>query len=72
MARKVTVILDPKSGHSGIDVDAPSSPGCRAVAERMKVLLDLLGAGIEEMQESSEDPGIPQAIPNGAPARIKN
>lgn len=71
MARKVTVILDPKSGHSGIDVDAPG-PGCRAVAERMKVLLDLLGAGIEEIQEDSEDPGIPQAIPNGAPARIKN
>ncbi|HBK34058.1 TPA: hypothetical protein DEP34_00570 [Candidatus Uhrbacteria bacterium] len=71
MSRRITVIIDPKSGRSNVDVDIPPGPGCRAVAERMKVILDLLGAGIEEMDERSEDPGIPQAIPN-APARAKN
>jgi hypothetical protein len=71
MSRKITVIINPENGQSRVDVDLPTGPDCRGVAERMKVILDLLGAGIEDMQEMTDDPGIPQAIPN-APARAKN
>lgn len=48
-----------------VDIELPPGAPCDATDATLRIVLALLGAGIEESEDAPRRPGVPNGIPQG-------